>query len=66
MQLGEDSVERHANERCIDVEAKAKAEQAVRKYQSVGDIESGDDQDMDDDELAKAFEDVKLKLNINK
>ncbi len=67
--MGEDSVERHLGERCIDADAAAEAEASVRKYEVANDNQGGDnasDNEEEDEELARAFKDASLNLNINR
>ncbi|KAM7535365.1 hypothetical protein Aperf_G00000100439 [Anoplocephala perfoliata] len=63
--LGEDSVERHVNERCIDLEAIRDAEAAIKKYE-VPKPQTDNSEEEEDNETTKAFENVTLNLNINK
>ncbi len=61
-------MERHLGERCIDADAAAEAEASVRKYEVANDNQGGDNasENEEDDELAKAFKDTSLNLNINR
>ncbi len=66
--MGEDSVERHLGERCIDADAAAEAEASVRKYEVANDNQGVDNasDNEEDEELARAFKDASLNLNINR
>nr|CDS30676.1 protein of unknown function DUF814 [Hymenolepis microstoma] len=63
--LADDSVERHLGERCIDLEAIRDAEAAVKKYE-IPETQPDDAEQEEDDDVAKAFENVKLNLSINR
>ncbi len=61
-------MERHLGERCIDADAAAEAEASVRKYEVANDSQGGDNasENEEDEELARAFKDASLNLNINR
>ncbi|CDS43177.1 protein of unknown function DUF814 [Echinococcus multilocularis] len=65
--LGDDSVKRHVGERCIDLEAVEESNAILKRYdippQSEGNAEEEDEEESD---VAKAFSNVTLNLNINR
>ncbi|KAL5967254.1 hypothetical protein TSMEX_005021 [Taenia solium] len=65
--LGEDSVERHIGERCIDLESVAETKALLKRYditpQTYDNIE---DDGAEESDVAKAFDNVTLNLNINR
>ncbi|VDK37675.1 unnamed protein product [Taenia asiatica] len=65
--LGEDSVERHIGERCIDLESVAETKAILKRYditpQTCDTIEEDGAEESD---VAKAFDNVTLNLNINR
>ncbi|KAL7061321.1 hypothetical protein AAHC03_09790 [Spirometra sp. Aus1] len=71
--LADDSLERHRGERCIDAEAAAEVDASLRRYQCtpVPNVKRDEGEECGEthdsgDELAQAFDDVSLKLNINR
>ncbi|VDL19325.1 unnamed protein product [Hymenolepis diminuta] len=63
--LTEDSVERHLGERCIDLEAIRDAEAALKKYE-IPKTQTDNVEEEEDEDAAKAFENVTLNLSINR
>lgn len=63
--LGDDSVERHLGERRIDLKAIRDAEAAVKKYE-IPETQQDDAEQEEDEDVAKAFENVTLNLGINR
>lgn len=58
-------MQRHLNERRIDLEAIRDAEAALKKYE-IPKSQADNSEGEEDNEISKAFENVTLNLNINK
>ncbi|KAL5108558.1 Nuclear export mediator factor NEMF [Taenia crassiceps] len=65
--LGDDSVDRHIGERCIDLESVAESKAILKRYditpQTDGNAELDEEEE---DDVAKAFGNVTLNLNISR
>uniref|UniRef100_A0A5K3F203 NFACT-C domain-containing protein n=1 Tax=Mesocestoides corti TaxID=53468 RepID=A0A5K3F203_MESCO len=63
--LGDDSVERHLGERCIDLDSATDV--STSKYDAVAAVAKDEgDSEADDAELTTAFRNVSLNLNVNR
>lgn len=58
-------MERHLGERCIDLEAIRDAEAALKKYE-IPKTQTDNAEEEEDEDAAKAFENVTLNLSINR
>lgn len=67
LQLGEDSVERHVGERCIDLESVEETKAILKRYDITPQTDENTEEDGEEEnDVAKAFENVTLNLNINR